>query len=58
MEALKIIIKKQVNMREIVVLLKGKHRNPLKKYNFSKQESRKLTEQEFKLIKESYEQSI
>jgi len=58
METLKIIIRKQVNMCEIVALLKGKHRNPLKKYNFSKQENRKLTEQEFKLIKESYEQSI
>lgn len=44
-------IKKRVNLNELILLIERGYRNPLKKYNFSKREDRKLTKDEFLNIK-------
>lgn len=46
-----IIINKRVNMNEFINIIEKGYRNPLKKYNFSKREDRKLTKDEFLNIK-------
>lgn len=62
-EVLKIIVEKQVNVRELVVLYKRQVRQAFKKYNSTKCKERKLTLEEFDLVFDSivevmYEQSI
>jgi len=63
--ALIIIIEKQVNVRELVVLYKRQVRQVFKKYNSTKCKERKLTLEEFDLVFDSivevlqlHEQSI
>ena len=45
------VVKKRVNMNELILLIERGYRNPLKKYNFSKKPERKLTKDEFLNIK-------
>lgn len=45
------VVKKRVNMNEFINIIEKGYRNPLKKYNFSKREDRKLTKDEFLNIK-------
>lgn len=47
-----IVIKKRVNINELLNIIEKGYRNPLKKYNFSKREDRKLTKDEFNSIRE------
>ena len=51
-ETLIICVDKRVNLNEIALLVERKYRNPLKKYNFSKSNERKLTKEQFNKIKE------
>lgn len=47
-----IVVRKRVNLNEFINIIEKGYRNPLKKYNFSKSEKRKLTKDEFRNIKE------
>ena len=51
-ETLTICINKKVNLNELISLVEKGYKNPLKKYNFSKSEKRRLTKDEFRNIKE------
>ena len=50
MKALKIIVEKQVNTRELISLAKRNVRNPLKKYNSTKIKDKKLNQEEFDCV--------
>ena len=47
-----IVVRKRVNINEFINIIEKGYRNPLKKYNFSKREDRKLTKNEFNSIRE------
>ena len=57
-DVLKIIVEKQVNVRELVILAKRNVKNPLKKYNSTKNKDRKLSEEEFDLIYDSIREIV
>lgn len=49
-EPLKIIVKKKVNVIEMIMLAQRNYKKPLKKYNLSKAKDRKLSEEEFNIV--------
>lgn len=46
-----IVVRKRVNLNEFINIIEKGYRNPLKKYNFSKREDRKLTKDEFLVVR-------
>jgi len=55
---LRLIIEKQVHIKELVILAKRNVKNPLKKYNSTKNKDRKLSEEEFDLIYDSIREIV